>query len=211
MADPTQSTPAPPPPIRFPTRPRLALPRRTRSELMPEWSKTGPQVEGLSAEAERALRRLEMSLADRERAVAEAESRIAEQTRDLAEMEALLHAREELFASTLLRHPDKRGVVTEREAEALNQLKAELDQQESNLREARQAIRDREKFLEDSETRLFEKVQEHQEKEVELEQREEDLRLREARLSGEPDGPNAASTVTPPAAAPSVPYDEFRE
>lgn len=201
----TETETVPPFPTRFPLRPALALPRRNRGDAMPDWPKPVPPVPGLSGEAERALRRLEISLADRERAVADAEARLAERTRDLAEMEALLHAREELIASSLLRHPDPRGIVTLREAEALNRLKAELDQQEAGLREARQAIRERETFLEESETRLFEKVQQQQEKEIELEQREEDLALREARFAH-----GATSNGEPVAAAPR-PYDEFRE
>lgn len=205
----TETTTVPPFPTRYPIRPPLALPRRNRSDVMPDWPAGTDGMPGLSPDAERALRRLENSLADRERAVAEAEARLAERNRDLAEMEALLHARESLLASSLLRHPDRRGIVTIREAEALNELKAELDEQEANLREARQALRDREKFMEESEARLFQKVQEQQEKEMELEQREEDLKAREARL------PEAASILgtngSPASSTPKRAYDEWRE
>lgn len=205
----TETSTVPPFPTRFPIRPPLALPRRSRNEVLPEWPAAAATVPGLSPEAERALRRWENALADRERAVAEAEARLAERNRDLAEMEALLHARESLLASSLLRHPDKRGIVTLREADALNQLKAELDQQEASVRESRQALRDREKFLEESETRLFQKVQEQQEKEMELEQREEDLRARESRLQ---EGEQAATSGgSEPAPAASRNYDEWRE
>ncbi|ACB76871.1 hypothetical protein [Opitutus terrae] len=207
----TETLTVPPFPTRYPIRPPLALPRRNRSEVMPEWPAGVDAVPGLSADAERALRRLENSLADRERAVAEAEARLAERNRDLAEMEALLHARESLLASSLLRHPDKRGIVTIREAEALNGLKAELDQQEANLREARQTMRDREKFMEESETRLFQKVQEQQEKEMALEQREEDLAAREARLQEAASMLGASGPSTQPAPAPKRAYDEWRE
>lgn len=207
----TETQTVPPFPTRYPIRPPLALPRRSRTDVMPDWPVPSPPVPGLSAEAERALRRLEMSLADRERAVAEAEMRLVERNRDLAEMEALLHAREELLASSLLRHPDKRGIVTLREAEALNRLKVELDQQEANLREARQALREREQFLEESETRLFEKVQEQQEKEVELEQREEDLHTRQSQPGSASHDAVVDGTAAPAEAVPPRPYDEFRE
>lgn len=202
----TETETAPPFPTRYPIRPALALPRRNRTDVMPEWPSPSPLVPGLSPDAERALRLLEMSLADRERALAEAEGRLAERTRDLAEMEALLHAREELLTSSLLRHPDPRGIVTLREAEALNQLKKELGQQELHLREARQTLREREKFLEESETRLFEKVQQQQEKESELEQREENLATLTAQ---QPKGTDAGEPAAALVAA--RPYDEFRE
>lgn len=203
MPSTTEKETIPPFPTRYPIRPPLALPRRSRNEVMPDWPKPEIPILGMTREAERALRLHEMALADRERAVAEAEARLAERTRDLAEMEALLHAREELLASSLLRHPDSRGIVTLREAEALNHLKKELEQQEVSLREARQAVRDREKFLEDSENKLFAKVQEQQEKESELEQREENLAARLASL--------AKTDGNVPVVAAPRPYDEFRE
>jgi len=137
-----------------------------------------------------------MALAERERALTEAEAHMADRTRDLDELEALLRAREALLASTRLRRSN-RQTVSPREAEALRQLKAELDRQEAGLREARQALREREQFMEASEARLFAKVQEHQERETELEQREEELNARE--------NPNAS------ASAAKRPYNEFRE
>lgn len=179
----------PPFPTRFPPAPLLALPRRTRLAA------AQPVDTEAAAAAERLLRHREQALAERERIVADAEAQLAERTRDLDELDALLRAREALLASTRLRDSGKRGTVTLREAEALHQLKEELDRQEATLRDARVAVREREKFLEDSETRLFAKVQEQQEKETELEQREEDLRAREV----------AVAKSLP------RPYDEFRE
>ena len=67
-------------------------------------------------------------------------------------------------------------------AEALEQLRAELERQETSVKEAKQAIRDREQFLDESETKLFEKVQAQQEKEIEQDQKSEDLRGWERRL-----------------------------
>lgn len=181
-------------PTRYPPAPVLMLHRR-HHPMPSAWETLGwQQPPPAASDSERWLQRFEQTLAERERALAEAEARLAERTRDLDEMEALLRAREALLASTRLRDTRDRGVVTFREAEALHQLKDELDRQEISLREARQAIREREKFLEESEARLFAKVQEQQEKETELEQREEDLRHREAALS------SGKKT-----------YDEFRE
>ncbi len=189
----------PPFPLRHPTRPPLTLPRRLRSSSSLDWSEALGAPEAVFRDRDPILHHLEEMLAERERAVADAESRLAERARDLDEMEALLRAREALLASTRLRDTGSRGVVTQREAEALRQLQEELERQEATLRESRQALRDREKFLEESETRLFEKVQQQQEKESELEQREENLHAHDAGATG------SAAPVPKPA------YDEFRE
>jgi len=189
----------PPFPTRYPVRPALALPRRPRSaEPTQQWSQpSSAPTPALGADVGRLFRQMEMALAERERALAEAEAHMAERTRDLDEMEALLRAREALIASTRLRRSNKQG-LSPREAEALRQLKAELDRQEAGLKEARQALREREQFMEQSEARLFAKVQEQQEKETELEQREEELHEREA-------GRNTSATAS------KRNYDEFRE
>ncbi|HVU23284.1 MAG TPA: hypothetical protein VHE13_04105 [Opitutus sp.] len=175
--------------MRHPPGPALCIPRRPRPAPGAEHAElAAPDVDHL-------LREREEAVAGRERATAEAEAVLAERTRDLDEMEALLRAREALIASARLRDANRTGTVTPREAEALHQLKAELDRQEASLLAQRQALHEREQFIEDSETRLFEKVQAQQEKETELEQREEMLQTRADESRGEP-----------PAA-----YDEFRE
>lgn len=171
---------APPIQIRQPSRPPLTLPRRLRPSIDGQPTTAPATPPGPDPEADRFYRHLQEGIADRERAIAEAEARLLERTRDLDEMDALLRAREALLASTRLREPaGSRDVVTTREAQAIMELKAELDRQESSLREAREAIREREKFLDESEQRLFEKVQQQQEKESELEQREENLKARQ--------------------------------
>ena len=185
---------APPFPTRFPVAPPLVLPRRNRTAPPTDWGLCAPASPDFS-ETERALRPLEQSLAERERLVAETEIRLADRARDLDELEALLRARETLLDSARLADPGHARVVTLREAEALHELKAELDRQEASLRESRAALRERERFLEESETRLFAKVQEQQEKETELEQREENLANRS----------EAPRRPAPP------PFDEFRE
>ncbi len=185
---------APPFPTRFPFTPQLVLPRRNRIAPPTDWGLRTPVAPDFS-ETERALRQLEQSLAERERLVAETQVHLAERARDLDELEALLRARETLLDSARLADTDRSQVVTLREAEALHELKAELDRQEASLRESRAALRERERFLEESETRLFAKVQEQQEKETELEQREENL---------------ANRSEAPRHAAPT-PFDEFRE
>lgn len=191
--------PKPPPfPTRHQARPPLILQRRTRGASS-QHSAELPQTTTVSINTEdatRFFRQLESALAERERAIGDAEARLMERTRDLDEMDALLRAREALLASTKLRHSGNRKTVTAREAEAVKNLKAELDKQEASVREAREALRAREKYLEECETRLFEKVQQQQEKETELEQREEDLKLK--------------LDVIPTSKAPKV-YDEFRE
>jgi chromosome segregation ATPase len=196
------STPTNPPfPTRYPTRAPLVLPRRNRAAVASGWADAlSPDSGGRDREADRLAAHLQAALEERERAVAEAETRLAERTRDLDELEALLRAREALLDSARLRDAGaQHGVVTLREAEALHQLRDELERQETSLREARQAMKEREKYLEESETRLFEKVQEQQVKESELEQREEDVCTREARLNG--------GAASPAKAA----FDEFRE
>lgn len=185
----SQARTVPPFPTRFPPAPVLQLRRRTRAVPTPDWAPAADEIPAVQS----LLLRQEQALAERERALVEAEARLAERTRDIDELHALLRAREALLASARLRDSGQRGVVTLREAEALHQLKAELDRQELGLREARAAFREREKFLEDSESRLLQKVQEQQERETELDQREEDLRAREAGLGTR------------------RPYDEFRE
>lgn len=193
--------PKPPPfPTRHQARPPLILQRRTRSAAAGQHAAELPQTTTVSINTEdatRFFRQLETSLAERERAIGEAEARLMERTRDLDEMDALLRAREALLASTRLRHSGNRKVVTAREAEAVKNLKAELDKQEASVREAREALRAREKYLEECEIRLFEKVQQQQEKETELEQREEDL---QTKLGSSPSSAKAAKIV-----------DEFRE
>ena len=116
----------------------------------------------------------------------------------------LLRARVALLTAARLRDPGGRGVVTRREAEALNRLKEELDRQESGLRETRQALSERELFMERSEARLFAKVQEQQERETELDQREENLLAGETRL-------HSAPGAKPAAPSSNRLYDEFRE
>jgi hypothetical protein len=138
-------------------------------------AKPNPQ----SAELERTLRQLELTLADRERSLEEHEARLADRERDLAEMEALLIAREKLVAASRKAVPAQAAVVTPEEKAALELLRAELERQEASLKEAKQSLREREQFLDESETKLFEKVQQQQEKEIELEQRAEDLAARE--------------------------------
>jgi len=193
----SKSHKSPPFPTRYPARPALALTRRHRPTEPTTWNlPQGNATPALGADVARLFRQMEMALAERERALTEAEAHMADRTRDLDEMEALLRAREALLASTRLRRSN-RQTVSPREAEALRQLKAELDRQEAGLREARQALREREQFMEASEARLFAKVQEHQERETELEQREEELNARE--------NPNAS------ASAAKRPYNEFRE
>lgn len=193
------SSTVPPFPTRYPTRPPLILPRRTNSAAALNWAEVLSPDAVRSPDTERLARHLEQALEERERAVTDAETRLAERTRDLDELEALLRAREALLDSARLRDSGNRGVVTLREAEALHQLRDELERQETSLREGRQALRDREKYLEESENRLFEKVQEQQEKESELEQREENLQVRQSRAG------------SPGAEVPKPVFDEFRE
>jgi chromosome segregation ATPase len=192
--------PKPPPfPTRHQARPPLVLQRRTRNATAGQHSAELPQTTTVSINTEdatRFFRQLESALAERERAIGDAEARLMERTRDLDELDALLRAREALLASTKLRHAGNRKVVTAREAEAVKNLKAELDRQEVSVREAREALRAREKYLEECETRLFEKVQQQQEKESELEQREEDLKLK---------------LETAPVGKAAKVFDEFRE
>lgn len=180
-AKPSADLPKPPPfPTRHQARPPLILQRRTRNASA-QHSAELPQTTTVSINTEdatRFFRQLESALAERERAIGDAEARLMERTRDLDEMDALLRAREALLASTKLRHSGNRKVVTAREAEAIKNLKTELDKQEASVREAREALRAREKYLEECEARLFEKVQQQQEKETELEQREEDLQVK---------------------------------
>lgn len=151
------------------------------SASRPPFDETSPADLHRVVELQRTLRQLELSLAERERSLAENEARIADRERDIAETQALLEARERMQEAA--REPDS-GLagVSPKEAEALIQLRAELDRQEASLKESREALREREEFVDASEARLFEKVQAQQEKEIELEQREEDLRARERRL-----------------------------
>ncbi len=179
MSNPAEKQYAPPFPIRHQSRPPLALPRRVRTPADLVAAPRPESAPGPDPEADRFYRHLQEALTDRERAIADAEVRLLERTRDLDEIDALLRAREALLASTRLREPGNRNLVTSREAQAVMDLKAELDRQEASLREAREAIREREKFLDESEQRLFEKVQQQQEKESELEQREENLKARQ--------------------------------
>lgn len=178
MNAPTDPQFPPPFPVRHPSRPPLTLPRRIRttSELATAFSRPDSAAPGPDPDADRFYRHLKDALTERERAITDAEARLVERTRDLDEMEALLRAREALLASTRLRPSGEATQISSREAEALKELRAELDRQEAGLREARDAIREREKFLDQSEERLFEKVQEQQERESELEQREENLK-----------------------------------
>ena len=200
----TPSKTPPPFPTRFPPPPRLALSRRRWVSDEADEADRSAIVASPSADAERLAHQIELALALRERAVADAESRLADRVRDLDELDALLRAREALLAAARLRDPAKTGVVTLREAEALTQLRNELDRQEITLRETRQALVEREQFIEQSETQLFAKVQLQQERETELEQREENLRSRETRFVAMLNGEALAQ---PP---PRV-YDEFRE
>ena len=184
-------------PTRFPPPPRLALARRRwPASDSPSENESDASGEHSPTAVERLAHQVELALALRERAVADAEAHLSERVRDLDEMEALLRAREALLSAARLRDKGNHGVVTLREADALNQLRDELDRQETSLREARQALLEREQFLERSETQLSAKLQQQQERETELDQREENVTARETRLG------------TP---APTRPYDEFRE
>lgn len=200
-SQPEANLPPPPFPTRYPNRPPLALQRRARNGggSPADWPQlaTNANLNGNHEDAARFFRHLEAALTERERSIGEAEARLTDRARELDEMDALLRAREALLASTQLRHSGNGKMVTVREAEALKQLKLELDRQETSLRELRETLRAREKYLEECETRLFEKVQQQQEKETELEQREEDLHVR--------------LDETAASEAPPKVVDEFRE
>lgn len=151
------------------------------SASRPPFGEASPAEMDRVIELQRTLRQLELSLAERERLIAENEARLVDRERDIAESAALLEARERMQEATRAQDPAP-AEVSAKEAEALKQLRAELDRQEASLKDSREALREREQFIDASETKLFEKVQAQQEKEIELEQREEDLRARERRL-----------------------------
>ena len=71
--------------------------------------------------------------------------------------------------------------------EALDALKATLEEQEKSLLEAKTALKEREEFLEASENKLFEKLQAQQERQIELEQWAEELGAKEASLKSDGD------------------------
>ncbi len=163
-----------------------------------------------SAEFERSLYHLELTLAERERVIIETGARLADRQRDLAETEALLRAHEKLIAAS--RRADRVPVaLSPEEKTALEQLRAELERQEAALKEAKQAQREREQFLDESEAKLFEKVQAQQEKEIELEQREEDLRARGRRFREREAAADPQAAVLKAEDATARKFDELRE
>jgi len=129
------------------------------------------------AQREHNLREMESRLLDRERLLGDAEARMSERERELWEEEALFEARKEVSISK-----DGSAEVGDNgsSSEALETLKATLEEQEQSLLEAKAALKEREEFLEASENKLFEKLQAQQEREIELEQWAEELSDKEA-------------------------------
>ncbi|RKX31106.1 MAG: hypothetical protein DRP71_13980 [Verrucomicrobia bacterium] len=124
------------------------------------------------AQREHNLRETESRLLDRERLMGDAEARMAERERELWEAEALFEARKDVSQAREETSDDSSNGAS---SEALDTLKATLEEQEKSLLEAKTALKEREEFLEASENKLFEKLQAQQEREIELEQWAEEL------------------------------------
>lgn len=124
------------------------------------------------AQREHNLRETESRILDRERMMGDAEARMAERERELWEAEALFEARKDV--SQAKEEPSDDG-SNGASSEALDTLKATLEEQEKSLLDAKTALKEREEFLEASENKLFEKLQAQQEREIELEQWAEEL------------------------------------
>jgi hypothetical protein len=124
------------------------------------------------AQREHNLREMESRLLDRERLLGDAEARMSERERELWEAEALFEARKGVCQATE-ETSDNGGNGAS--SEALEGLRATLEEQEKSLRESKIALKEREEFLEASENKLFEKLQAQQEREIELEQWAEEL------------------------------------
>lgn len=132
------------------------------------------------AQREHNLREMESRLVDRERMLADAESKLAEREREIWEAEALFEARKQVSQSAeTVVEGDASPVASN---EAIDALKATLEEQEQSLMQAKVAMKEREEFLEASENKLFEKLQSQQEREIELEQWAEELGSKEAGL-----------------------------
>lgn len=131
------------------------------------------------AQREHNLREMESRLVDRERMLADAESKLAEREREIWEAEALFEARKQVSQSQ--QEPVAAGsdgpIASD---EAMDALKATLEEQEQSLMQAKAALKEREEFLEASENKLFEKLQAQQEREIELEQWAEELGSKES-------------------------------
>ena len=178
---------------------------------MTPWGEAKSLDNGWMQELEKNLRQLESMLAERERIVSKSEDRITKKERDLAEAEALLQARENMLKAASRQTPVK-AAISKEEQEAMEKLKAELDQQEEALKESKKQLRDREVFLEESENKLFEKVQSQQEKETEQEHQAEGLAALEERLKqkqAEID-PEAAKALSAEKAT-KAEFDEFTD
>lgn len=154
------------------------------------------------ASLESELNELESALIEREEAVNQAEARIAERERSLWEFEALILAREKLL-NNQQHQLEKQKTMPSTEGckeaiQALEQLRAEVAQQQERLEDAKKDLMEREAFVEVSEERLLEKTMQQQEEESRLEQMKEDLDARELRINrmeGKPPPPQIPKEV----------------
>lgn len=153
---------------------------RAKKPMGVELAPAHPEINGPSSSAhpatlaqrEHNLRETESRILDRERLLGDAEARMSERERELWEAEALFEARKEVCQAK--EEPSDNGGAGA-SSEALDALKATLEEQEKSLLEAKTALKEREEFLEASENKLFEKLQAQQEREIELEQWAEEL------------------------------------
>lgn len=183
---------SPPPPVRKEPR-RLSLKmaiaaatRRESAEVRPVLSPQDefPKVKSQSAkqqEMEAHLLELQADITNREGLLAEKEKYLEARALEMNEREALLEAHKKVIDSKPSENPSDRAESNDKEMEALNALRAELEIQETSLQEARKMLREREAYIEQCENDLVEKSMQLTEREARLEQREEDVGAAEKR------------------------------